>query len=197
MDNYIANFRLKLNHPDPKKRQLFPYSHTTIIYGAKIQYATKPPFGPALDDKGIYCIQSIVCALFYYALVVDNKILVCLNKLGQHQASAPKDTDAALLQILYYVATYPNNGILFRASDMVFAGHSDVAYLNVSKAQSHSGAHIMLYDYTPVPTSNGPVLTVSQIINFFMSSTDVYKKAGLFICAKAMVPLRNTLIKMG
>ena len=80
---------------------------------------------------------------------------------------------------------------------MVLAGHSDAAYLNVSKARSRSGAHIMLSDDTPVPTRNGPVLTVDQITKFVMSSAAEAKIAGLFICAKVMVLLRNTLVKMG
>ena len=57
-----------------------------------------------------------------------------LNELDQQQASATKDNDAALLQILDYVANYPNNGILFHASGMVLAGYSNAAYLNVRKA---------------------------------------------------------------
>ena len=80
---------------------------------------------------------------------------------------------------------------------MVLAGHSDAAYLNVSKAQSCAGAHIMLSEDTPVPTRKGPVLTVAQIIKFVMSSAAEAEIAGLFICSKAMVPLQNTLVKMG
>ena len=69
---------------------------------------------------------------------------------------------------------------------MILAAHSDAAYLNVSKARSRGGAHIMLSEDIPVPTFNGPVLTISQIII-----------AGLYICAKEMVPLHNSLVNMG
>ena len=187
MDNYITALHFKWSHPNPKKRHLSPYRHTPIIYGANIQYASEPPFSPALNDKGIYHVQSIVGALLYYARAVDNKLLVALNKLGQQQASSTKDTDATLIQILDHVATYPNAGILFRASGMVLAGHSDATYLNVSKARSHAGVHIMLSEETPVPTRNGPVLTIAKIIKFVMSSAAEAKISGLFICAKAMV----------
>ena len=34
MDDYIANLRVKFNHPDPKKPQHSPYKHDPIIYGA-------------------------------------------------------------------------------------------------------------------------------------------------------------------
>ena len=55
----------------------------------------------------------------------------------------------------------------------------------------------MLSEETPVPTRNGPVLTVAQIIKFVMSSAAKAEISGLFICAKAMVQLRQTLIEMG
>ena len=197
MDDYIANLRIKWNNPDPKKRQLSPYKHTPIIYGDNIQYATKSPFSPSLHDKGIFRVQYIVSALLYYAHAVDNKLLVGINKLGQQQASVTKDTDADLLQLLDYVATYPNNGTIFRASGMVIVGHSDAADLNVSKARRRAVAHIMISEDTPVSTSNDPVLTVDQIIKFVMSSGAKAEIARLFICAKATVPLLNTLIEMG
>ena len=75
--------------------------------------------------------------------------------------------------------------------------YSDAAYLNVSRARSRAGAHIMLSEDTPVPSINVLVLTISQIIKNVMSSAAETKLSGLFICAKAMVPLRNTLIEMG
>ena len=112
MDDYIVNLRLKCSHPDPKKRQLSPYKHTPIVYGAKIQYAMDPPFSPPLDDKVILRVPSIFVALLYYDRAIGNKLLVGLNEFGQQQASATEDTNAALLQLLDYVCTYPNDGIL-------------------------------------------------------------------------------------
>ena len=80
---------------------------------------------------------------------------------------------------------------------MILSAHSDAAYLNVLCAHSRSDAHIMLSNNTPVPSLNGPVLTIAQIIKNVMSSAAEAELSGLFICAKAMIPLRNTLIKMG
>ena len=97
MDVYIANLRLNWNHPNPKKRQLSPYKHSPIVYGAKIRYAKESPFSISLDNKGIFRVQYIFGALLYYTRVVDNKLLVGLNELVQQQDSATKDTNAALL----------------------------------------------------------------------------------------------------
>ena len=79
---------------------------------------------------------------------------------------------------------------------MILSAHSDAAYLNVPQARSRAGAHIMLSENTPVPSLNGAVLTIAQIIKNVMSSAAEAELSGLFICANAMIPLRNTLIKM-
>ena len=79
---------------------------------------------------------------------------------------------------------------------MILADHSDDAYINVSHARSRTGAHIVLSDNTPVTSINGPVLTIVQIIKNLMSSAVEAELSGLFICAKAMVPLWNTLMQM-
>ena len=55
----------------------------------------------------------------------------------------------------------------------------------------------MLSKNTPVPSLNGPVLTISHIIKNVMSPAAEAELSGLFICAKAMIPLRNTLMEMG
>ena len=54
----------------------------------------------------------------------------------------------------------------------------------------------MISEDTPVPTINGPVLIVAQIIKFVMSSAAEAEIAGLFVCAKSMVLLRTTFIEM-
>ena len=55
----------------------------------------------------------------------------------------------------------------------------------------------MLSENTPVPSLNGPVLTIAQIIKKVVPSAAEAEISGLFICAKAMIPLRNTLVEMG
>ena len=68
---------------------------------------------PLLNDKGIKIIQGIVRALLYVGRSVNNKLLVALIAIGAKQAASTEDTSSAIEQLLYYVATYPNDGILF------------------------------------------------------------------------------------
>ena len=161
MDDYIANLRIKFNHVDPKKPQHSPYKHAPIIYGAKIQYAAEADDSAPLGKSGIFRVQSIVGAILFYGRAVDNNLLVALSELGKQQASATEATNDAITQLLDYVATYPSDGISYRSSGMVLVAHSDAAYLNVTKARSRAGAHIMLSENVPAPTYNGPVLTLA------------------------------------
>ena len=80
---------------------------------------------------------------------------------------------------------------------MVLASHSNAAYLNVTKARIRAGAHIMLSEDVLVPTYNSPIINIAQIIRNFMSSAAEAELAGLFICDKEMVPLRQALLEMG
>ena len=68
--------------------------------------------------------------LLYVGRAVNNKLLVVLSAIGAQQEAATEDIEAAIEQPIEYVATYPNDGILFRKSDMILAAHSDAGFLN-------------------------------------------------------------------
>ena len=195
--HYIKNLLLKWGHSLPSKPQQAPFRHAPINYSAKQQFANLSNASPKLDDSGLKRVQAIVSSLLYYGRAVDNKLLFTLIEFGSTQAAATELTNADLSQLLDYLATHPNDGILYQSSDMILSAHSDAAYVSVSRARSRTGAHIMLSKDTPVPSINGPVLTIAQIIKNVTSSAAEAKLSGLFVCAKAMVPLRNTLIEMG
>ena len=100
----------------------------------------------------------------FYVQAVYNKVPVDLSKLGQQQAAATQTTNNAIMQLLDYVVAYPRDGINFRVSKIILSVHSDAAYLDVAKACSRAGVHIMLSENVPVPAYNGPILTIAQII---------------------------------
>ena len=80
---------------------------------------------------------------------------------------------------------------------MILAAHADAEFLDESKARIRAGAHILLSENDPKPKLNGPVLTIAQIIKAVMASAAEAEMAALYITAKKMIPLRNTLIEMG
>jgi hypothetical protein len=188
MEDYIDTILTKYNHQRPKKPVLSPYIAAPISYGAKVQYTDDEDSTPPLNDAGVKRLQGIVGALLYYAQAVDNKLLHALSEISTQQAAATEATNEKVNHLLDYCSTYPNNGILYCASNMILAAHSDAAYLNVNKACSRAGAHIMLSEDIPVPPFNSLVLTISQIIKFVASSAAEVKLVGRYICTKEMVP---------
>ena len=197
MDGYIVNLLLKYGHKAPAKPQLSPHRQREINYGSKEHFVAEEDTSPKLNNDSIKRVQAIVGALLYYDRAVHNRLLVGLSAIGTQQAAATEQTAAAIDQILYYIATYPNNGITYRASDMILAAHSDDGFNNESKARSCAGAHIFLSENDPMPEWNGPILTIAQIIKFVMSSAAEAELGALYITAKEMVPICQILIEMG
>ena len=113
----------------PKKSQYSPHKHRPIDYGATQQLVQPTDTSPLLNEKGIKIIQGIVGALIYMGRAVNNKVLVALSAIGAQQAASTEDTEAAIEQLLDYVATYPNDGILFRKRGMILAAHADAGFI--------------------------------------------------------------------
>jgi hypothetical protein len=166
-------------------------------YGATTQLAPAEDISEPLDAAGIKRIQGIVGSLLYYARAVDNKLLTTLSAIGAQQAKATENTAKAVHQLLDYVATYPSDGITYRASNMILAAHSDASFLTEPNARSRAGAHIFLTEDDPIPRQNGPILTMSQVIKYVMASAAEAELAALYNTAREMIPLRNALNEMG
>ena len=149
-----------------------------------------------LEKEGIRSVHMIVGALLWVGQAVNNKLLVALSVIGSQQSTSTEETNKAIHQLLDYSATYPNDGIIYRSSDMVLAGHSYAGFNNETKARSRSGDHIFLSENEPIPRWNGSVLTIAKIMKYVVSSAAEAKMTALFLTAKEMVPLRHTLIEM-
>ncbi len=130
MPGYIDNLLLKFKHPCPLKPRFFPYACLPISYGTKTQCSPDEDISALLDDTRKHCIQEIIGSLLHYACAVDNKLLVSLSAIAAKQSKATVTTEHAVHLLLDYVATYPNKGILYRASDMILYAHADAGFLN-------------------------------------------------------------------
>ncbi len=103
-----------------------------ISYGAKTHLTPESDASELLDDARKHRIQEIVGSLLYYTRAVNNKLLVALSAIAARQAKSTVATEQAAHLLLDYVATYPNNGIVYRASNMILCAHSDAGFLNKS-----------------------------------------------------------------
>ena len=82
--------------------------------------------------------------MLYCARAVDNKHMTALNEIGSQRSKATENTKKAVKILLNYCATYLNDGIKYRSSDMVLSGHSDAGFNNESGFRSRDGSHIVL-----------------------------------------------------
>ncbi len=96
-------------------------------------------------------MQEIVGSLLYYIQVVNEKLLVALSAIAACQAKATVATEQAVDLLLDYVATYPNDGIVYRASNMILCAHADAGFLNDTYSCSRAGAHIFLVEDNRFP----------------------------------------------
>ena len=111
-----------------------------------------------------------MAALQYLAIEVNNELLMALSTICTKQATAMANTKTETTQLLDYVETYPDDGILFRASGMVLVAHADAGFLNETKARSRAGAHIFLIEDVATPPLRGAILTMAKIIKPIMAS---------------------------
>jgi hypothetical protein len=102
----------------------------TIAYGQKTQHTPEEDTLAPLLPERLKRVQKIIRSLMYYAQAVDNKLLVALNAISTGQAKATIHMEQIVDTLLNYIATYPNNGIVYRASEMVICMHADAGYLN-------------------------------------------------------------------
>ena len=182
MDTYFSSeTNMVILH---QKTQYSPHRNRPIDYGGKQKIVQPTDTSPSIDDKGINIFQCIVGALLYVRIEFNNKLLVALSNTQYQQSGETEDTADAIQQLIDYVATYPDNDIIFRKIDMILEAHAHVGFLNESKARSRAGAHIFLSENDPKAKLNDPVLTIAQIIKNVMTSAAEAKMAALYITDK-------------
>jgi hypothetical protein len=80
---------------------------------------------------------------------ITNYLLI--SAIAARQAKATIATEQAVDLLLDYVATYPNDGIVYCKSDMILCAHADAGFLNKTNSCSRAGAHIYLLEDDPFP----------------------------------------------
>jgi hypothetical protein len=196
MPGYISTLLLKFKHPHPAKPWLSPYKCLPIAYGTKLHITPDPDSLEFLDASCKHCMQEIVWSLLYYAWAANNKLLIAPSAIPARQDKTTIATEQAVDLLLDYVASYPNDSIVYCASNMILCAHADASFLNESNSCSRVGACIYLLEDDPFSHFNGAILSIAQIIKFIMASATKSELAA-FIMACEMIPHRQTLITMG
>jgi hypothetical protein len=135
MPGYIKNALIHFSHEAPDKPQMQPYPHTTLTYGATVQYAKTANSSPAATKPEEKYIQQVIDVLLYYGQAVDATIITGLSSLAAAQAKPTVHTVFLIKWLLDYVATNPDSILTYKKSDMVLAVHSDTSYLSKPTAK--------------------------------------------------------------
>jgi hypothetical protein len=183
--------------PCPPSSNSLLTSIAKIVFGQTTQLTHEEPYSPPLSTEGIKRIQGIIGALLYYPRAVENMLFATLSTLSSQQATATKATNGTINQLLDYLATYPDDGTAYYASNMILCAHANASFHNESKGRSRAGAHIFVSKNDPFPKHKGLVLPISQIMKFVMSSAAKAELGALYTTAKEMAPLCQTLIEIG
>jgi hypothetical protein len=130
-------------------------------------------------------------------ILVGGTMLTPQSALASEQAAPTEATMEKCLQFLDYAASQEDAILTYKASDMVLAIHSDASYLSKPKARSQAGGHMFMAGKEEIPTNNGAVLNISQIIKAVMSSATEAEHGALFINAKTAVSMCHTLEELG
>jgi hypothetical protein len=80
---------------------------------------------------------------------------------------------------------------------MVLTGHSNASYLLETNAHSRAGEHFFMSNDEAIPSNNGVILTILQIIKAVMSSAAETEIRALYINCKEANPARHTLGYLG
>ena len=99
-----------------KKPTHLPHPHTKPTYGAKVQFALTPDDSAPLTAEAKQQLQAITRALLYYGRAADNKLLDALSTIVTQTYTRTQQTATHINHLLNYVATYPNDRVIYRES---------------------------------------------------------------------------------
>jgi hypothetical protein len=197
MLNYVPKAHTRFQHTPPCIPQHQPYPHVKPTYGAKAQYMEDVHTSPPLDKNGKKYIQEVFGTFLYYARCVNSTMLPALGSLATQQANPMQNIKKLVHQFLDYATTHPDAIITYLASNMVLAGHSNASYLLETNARSRAGGHFFMSNDDTIPSNNGAILMILQIIKAVMSSVAEAEIGALYINCREAIPTRHTLEYLG
>jgi hypothetical protein len=80
---------------------------------------------------------------------------------------------------------------------MVLTVHSNASYLSETNAHSRTGGHFFMSNNNAIPSNNGAILAILQIIKVVMSSAAEAEIGALCINCREAIPARHTLEYLG
>ena len=176
LDAAMVKYNLK-----PTTQAASPSIYTPPTFGSKGPQLSIIDNSDTLDAPTVTLIQGIVGAILFYALAVDPTNVTAVCDLASEQANPSVQLLAKVDRLLSYVTSYPNNELIFHASDMNYKMESDGSYLSRASSQSVTGGfgHFGMND--PESTFvNGPIYNISKVLDVIVASAAECEYGSLF-----------------
>ena len=131
---------------------------------------------PASATAATYT-QQVTRTFLYYALAINNTMIVSLNIISTQQAAPTEMTMSEITWLLDYAATHPEAVIRYSKSNMILWIESDALYLSATNARSRTGGHFYLRDnptttktnnISNTPKPNGAIYVLAKTMNSVM-----------------------------
>jgi len=194
MDRVVLRFRRLLS--TGKAQATSPSVYIPPSYGKATQYTrvdTTAIFSPA--DK--LEMQELVGCLLYYARAIDCTMLPGVNHLSSELSTLTQLVQVMGQRLLAYGATYPNNELVYHASDMTLCLQSDCSHLSRKNPGSVVGGVGYLGSATEPTALNGAVFVISSLLDVIVASAAEGEYGSVFFNAKHAVGTRNILAAIG
>eukprot|EP01034_Spumella_vulgaris_P028684 gene28684-35585_t len=200
MPNYIQKALERFGITPAQKSTDAPSPYTQPVYGKGTQQLATVDNSAPLSAADTKFVQEVVGVIAYYARAVDATMLTAVNKIGSRQARPTQAVLGAVSHLLQYAASWPDATIVYHASGMQLALHSDASYLSETHSRSRAGGIHFLTDLDKLndPSAiNGAIDCISTIIPSVVASAFEAEYAAMYINATTAEGIRTTLCDLG
>ena len=156
-----------------------------------------PPSLHPLTAAEITDVQEIVGCFLWYARVIDSTFLPAVNIIGSEMVNPTQHLLRQCERLLAYAAAYPDNALVYRASDMILEVQTDASYLSRSRSRSVAGGIGYLGSPGPDELPNGAVLTLSSVLDMVVASAGEAEYGAMFTVTQIAEFTRTVLLALG
>ena len=201
--------RLTFDSPDYVSKALARFSKDRILKGRDTpsiykaptytaqQTAVMPSTAPFVPDKKEF-VQQVTGTFLYYARVIDSTMLEQCNTIGLTQGNPTTDTLDQIEQLLQYAAKFPNNKVVFEASDMVLRCMYDASHHGLPNSRSKAGGVFYAANVNDADIKTRNIFSaLCQVIKTVCASAVESEYASAFMNGQHGYYLRNVFEALG
>ena len=180
LNEALAQYKLKST-----TQAASPSIYVPPKYGKRGPQLTTQDDSTIVDEKAIKVVEGIAGSMLYYSRVTDPTFITAVNDIASDQATPTTRVLLKADRLLAYAASYPNNQLIYKKSDMNLQQTSDCSYLSRDGSRSTGGGHGHMGMNDPDSTFvNGSIYEMSKVIDVVVASVAEGEYASVFMNAK-------------